>query len=192
MEEAMSQVTKRALEESLKHLLLQKPLDKITITDITDDCGISRMTFYYHFQDIFDLVEWSCREDAVKALAGNKTYNTWQEGFLDIFDELRKNKPFIVNVYNSVSSDQVENYLYAVTFDLIMGVITEQSKGMDVSNEDQKFIADIYKYSFVGLMLDWIKHDMKEDPKQIIDRLDLVIHGNFKKALEAFARNRTD
>ena len=73
-----------------------------------------------------------------------------------------------------------------------MGVITEQSKGMDVSDEDQKFIADIYKYSFVGLMLDWIKHDMKEDPKQIIDRLDLVIHGNFKKALEAFARNRTD
>ena len=64
MEVTMSQVTKRALEESLKHLLLQKPLDKITITDITDDCGISRMTFYYHFQDIFDLVEWS-RYDAV-------------------------------------------------------------------------------------------------------------------------------
>ncbi len=41
---------------------------------------------------------------------------------------------------------------------------------MDVSDEDQKFIADIYKYSFVGLMLDWIKHDMKEDPKQIIYR----------------------
>lgn len=48
----MSQITKYALENSLKNLLLQKPLDKITISDITDDCGISRMTFYYHFKDI--------------------------------------------------------------------------------------------------------------------------------------------
>ena len=53
----MSQITKRALEASLKNLLLQKPLNKITINDITEDCGINRMTFYYHFKDIYDLVE---------------------------------------------------------------------------------------------------------------------------------------
>ena len=50
----MSQVTKRALEQSLKNLLLKKPLTKITVGDITDDCGINRMTFYYHFKDIYD------------------------------------------------------------------------------------------------------------------------------------------
>ena len=60
----MSQITKRALEQSLKNLLLQKPLTKITINDIAGDCGINRMTFYYHFKDIYDLVEWSCMEDA--------------------------------------------------------------------------------------------------------------------------------
>ena len=59
----MSQVTKRALEASLKHLLLQKPLNKITINDIAEDCGINRMTFYYHFKDIYDLVEWCCEEE---------------------------------------------------------------------------------------------------------------------------------
>ena len=64
----MSQVTKRALEQSLKNLLLKKPLTKITINDIAEDCGINRMTFYYHFKDIYDLVEWSCLEDARKAL----------------------------------------------------------------------------------------------------------------------------
>ena len=78
----MSQVTKRALEASLKNLLLKKPLSKITINDITEDCGINRMTFYYHFKDIYDLVEWSCAEDAKKALEGKKTYDTWQQGFL--------------------------------------------------------------------------------------------------------------
>lgn len=68
----MSQVTKRALEASLKNLLLQKPLSKITISDITEDCGINRMTFYYHFKDIYDLVEWSCRRTQSRALAGTR------------------------------------------------------------------------------------------------------------------------
>ena len=103
----MSQVTKRALEASLKNLLLKKPLSKITISDITEDCGINRMTFYYHFKDIYDLVEWSCQEDASKALAGNKTYETWQQGFLQLFKAVQDNKPFIMNVYHSVSREQV-------------------------------------------------------------------------------------
>ena len=68
----MSQVTKRALEASLKNLLLKKPLNKITINDITEDCGMNRMTFYYHFQDIYDLVEWACMEDAKRALENKK------------------------------------------------------------------------------------------------------------------------
>ena len=55
----MQNITKTALEASLKKLLLKKPLDKITIRDLTEDCGISRMTFYYHFKDIYDLVEWT-------------------------------------------------------------------------------------------------------------------------------------
>ena len=93
----MSQITKRALEASLKQLLLTKPLDKITVTDICEDCGISRMTFYYHFKDIYDLVEWVCLEDARVALDGKKTYDTWEEGYLRIFDAVLENKPFILN-----------------------------------------------------------------------------------------------
>ena len=58
----MSQATKRALAASLKGLLARKPLSKITISDITEDCGISRMTFYYHFQDVYDLIDWICQE----------------------------------------------------------------------------------------------------------------------------------
>ena len=182
----MSQVTKRALEASLKNLLLQKPLSKITISDITEDCGINRMTFYYHFKDIYDLVEWSCQEDASKALAGNKTYETWQQGFLQLFKAVQDNKPFIMNVYHSVSREQVENYLYQLTYDLLEGVVEEQAAGMSVRPEDKAFIANVYKYAFVGLMLDWIKHDMKGEPKQIIDRLDRVIHGSIAAALGRF------
>lgn len=182
----MSQITKRALEESLKHLLLQKPLNKITINDIAEDCGINRMTFYYHFKDIYDLIEWSCLEDAQKALAGKKTYDTWQEGFLHIFEAVRENRPFVMNVYRSVSREQIENYLFSLTYDLLLGVVNEQAEGMSVRDEDKAFIANVYKYAFVGLMLEWIKGDMKEEPKRIIDRLTLVIHGSVRNALERF------
>ncbi len=185
----MSQVTKRALEASLKHLLLEKPLNKITINDIAEDCGINRMTFYYHFKDIYDLVEWCCMEDARRALEGKKTYETWQQGFLQIFEAVQENKPFIMNVYHSVSREQVENYLYKVTYDLLEGVVEEQAQGMQVRDEDKAFIATVYKYTFVGLMLDWIKGNMKEDPKQLVDRLDQVIHGGVNAALQ---RLRTD
>ena len=180
----MSQVTKRALEASLKSLLLQKPLSKITVTDITEDCGINRMTFYYHFKDIYDLVEWCCQEDASRALAGKKTYETWQQGLLQIFEAVRENKPFILNVYRSVSREQVENYLYKVTYALLDGVGEEQAQGMSVRQEDKAFLATLYQYMFVGLMLDWIKSDMKEDPQAIVSRLELAIHGSICAALE--------
>lgn len=66
----MSQITKRALAESLKKLLLEKPLDRITVSDITEDCGVSRMTFYYHFKDVYDLIEWTWLQEAERALDG--------------------------------------------------------------------------------------------------------------------------
>ena len=182
----MSELTKRALEQSLKNLLLQKPLNKITISDIADDCGINRMTFYYHFKDIYDLVEWSCQEDAAKALAGKKTYETWQQGFEQIFEAVLANKPFIMNVYHSVSREQVENYLYQLTYDLLEGVVEEQAAGMSVRPEDKAFIANVYKYAFVGLMLDWIKHDMKDDPNIIVADLSVAIHGSVSAALERY------
>lgn len=184
----MSQTTKRALEASLKNLLLQKPLDKITISDIAEDCGVNRMTVYYHFKDIYDLVEWSCVEDAAKALEGKKTYATWQQGFLQIFNAVLDNKPFIMNVYHSVSREHVETYLYKLTYDLLIGVVEEKAIGMDVSESDKIFIADFYKFAFVGLMLDWIKKGMKEDPQRIIERLGTLIHGDITKALKNYQR----
>ena len=172
----MPQFTKYALENSLKKLLLQKPLNKITINDITEDCGINRMTFYYHFRDIYDLVEWVCLEDAKKALADNKTYETWQQGFVRIFDAVRENKPFIMNVYRCVSREQVEKYLTPLTDDLLMGVINELSAEMVVRAEDKAFIAQVYSYAFVGLMLDVIQEEsasmvIREEDKQFIAKI---------------------
>ena len=183
----MSQVTKRALEQSLKNLLLQKPLTKITVGDIADDCGINRMTFYYHFKDIHDLVEWSCYEDARKALDEKKSYDTWQQGLLQIFDAVQENKPFILNVYRCVHREQVERYLQPLVDQLLLGVINEESDKISVRDEDKQFIAQVYSYIFIGLMLDWIKDDMREDPRKIVDKLAKLIKGSMSAALSRFS-----
>ena len=182
----MSQVTKRALEQSLKNLLLKKPLTKITVGDITDDCGINRMTFYYHFKDIYDLVEWSCLEDAKRALDEKKTYDTWQQGLLQILKAVQENKPFILNVYRCVHREQVEKYLQPLVDQLLLNVINEEAAGITVRDEDKQFIAQVYSYMFIGLMLDWIKDDMREDPQQIVEKLSKLIKGSVSVALSRF------
>ena len=182
----MSNITKKALMESLKKLMLQKPLNKITINDLTTDCGISRMAFYYHFRDIYDLVEWACLEESTKALQGKKTYETWQEGLLQIFEAVYENKPFIINAYQAVSREQIENYLFQLTHDLIMGVVLEQSKETALSDAQKNFIADFYKYSFVGIMLDWIRQGMKDDYTSICDNMCITIQGNITNSIKNF------
>ena len=185
----MPNATKAALEESLKRLLLKKPLDKITITDITTDCGISRMAFYYHFKDIYDLVEWSCVEDGTKALQGKKTYDSWTEGLTQIFEAVLENKPFIMNVYRNVDRERMERYLYHLTYDLIVGVVQEKSKDLDISGEDKKFIANFYKYGFVGIMLEWIQEGMKEDIAELVNKMSLTLHNTVTTSIRNFQKN---
>ena len=182
----MANITKLALEAALKKELLTKSLDKITINELAEDCGISRMAFYYHFKDIYDLVEWVCVEDGTKALQGKKTYENWQEGFCQIFEAVQENRPFIMNVYRCVHAEQVEKYLQPLVDRLLLDVINEEVGTMKVRDEDKQFIAQVYSYIFIGLMLDWIKDDMREDPRQIVDRLAKLIRGSMSAALSRF------
>ena len=188
----MPNTTKAALEESLKRLLLKKPLDKITITDITTDCGISRMAFYYHFKDIYDLVEWSCVEDGTKALQGKKTSESWTEGLTQIFEAVLENKPFIMNVYRNVDRERIENYLFKLTYDLIVGVVEEKSKGLNITEEDKKFIADFYKYGFVEIMLEWIREGMKENIEDLVRMMDLTLHDTVTTSIHNFQKNNME
>ena len=182
----MAQTTKKALAASLKKLLTQKTLDKITVVDIVEDCEVNRQTFYYHFQDIYDLIDWIFIIDSEKVIDGKNTYDTWQQGFLQVFKYVLENKALIVNVYNSISRDKIEKYLYDVTYNLLINVVEEKSVNLHVRDEDKQFIADFYKFAFVGLILEWIKSGMKEDPEKIIDKLSILIKDDIKRALEKY------
>lgn len=187
----MSDITKRALEQSLKNLLAKKPLNKITISDITEDCGINRMTFYYHFENIYDLAEWACVENAKRAIEGKKTCDTWQEGLLNIFHAVLENKTLILNVYHCVDLEQLERYLNPLVRALILSIVEEKAVGLCVSEDDKTFIASFYEYALVGIMLNWIQDGMRENPEILTDRIATLLHGNIKKALSDFSMNKS-
>ena len=110
----MSNRTKLQLEDAFKELLLEKTFHKITIKDLTDKCHISRMAFYYHFKDIYDLVEWTFLTDNTQSLSGKRSYATWQQGYLQIFDYVRENKSFIKHVYYSEGREILTRFLYYI------------------------------------------------------------------------------
>ena len=180
--------TKTALGESLKKLILTKRLEKITINDLTADCGISRMAFYYHFKDIYDLVEWVWMEDSKKVLQDKKTYDTWQEGVSQIFEAVLNNKEFITNVWRSIGRERVERYLYKFTYDIIRQVVEEKCRGRGISEEQKDFMTDFYKYGFVGIMLDWIDHGMKDDYGEIVENMRAMLHGNILRSISNFEK----
>ena len=116
-----------------------------------------------------------------------KTFDTWQQGFLQIFEAVQANKPFIMNVYRCVHREQVECYLKPLVEHLLLEVIQEEAGEQKVREEDRKFVAQVYSYIFIGLMLDWIKDDMKEDPERIVNRLATLIKGSIASGLSRFA-----
>ena len=81
----MSEITKKALAETLKKLLSKNKLNKITIKEITEDCGVNRQTFYYHFKDIYDLLEWIYKNEEIQEIKAKTTYKNSQQGFINKF-----------------------------------------------------------------------------------------------------------
>lgn len=83
----------------------------------------------------------------------------------------------------------MERYLYHLTYDLIVGVVQEKSKDLDISGEDKKFIANFYKYGFVGIMLEWIQEGMKEDIEELVNKMSLTLHNTVTTSIRNFQKN---
>ena len=182
--------TKRELKEALKKVLLKKSILKITIKDITEECGVNRMTFYYHFHDIYELVEWLWRDDIESAFRGMNTHDMWWQGYFQVFQIFSEEKKVIKNLYIEKYSEHIKQTMYTFTFNLMMELVEEEAVDTKISREDKEFIAEFYKYVFVGITLDWIKDGMKKDPKQIIKQLGILMEGNVKRAVQACQDNQ--
>lgn len=180
----MAQFTERAIIESFVKLLNERPLDKITIKDIVEDCGINRNTFYYHFADIPALVEKILESETQKAFVGETGMESWEESFITAAQFALQNKRVVYHIYNSVRREEVERYLNSIAGGVMQRYVETVSGGYRVKEEDKKLIADFYKSALVGMILDWLNGGMKYDPEQMIRRLGIMLKGNVAEAFE--------
>lgn len=174
--------TKKAIAYTFKDLLREKPFNKITVNDIANKCDINRQTFYYHFQDIRDLIEWICIEEVDNILEKEDECEKWEDKFLLIFRIMEEEKIFVENIYYSVSVEVLRSNLYRLVYPIIYREILEKSKGKNLREEDKKFITDFYKYSFVSIVLNWIDKGMHENPELIIAKVSRLITGTIDHA----------
>ena len=179
-----SNQTKKALAEALKQLLTRKPINKITINDITEQCGISRMTFYYHFKDIYDLADWTLQEALHAAIADNRTHENWQQGFLNLLVVLKEHQSLILNAYYAIDREQVERYMRREVEELLLPVVKEQAEGLKISAQGKRRVAAFYSYAFMGVVMEWIQRNMAASPQEIAETTAAMIRGDFRNSLE--------
>ncbi len=173
--------------ESFVKLLNQRPLDKITVKDIVSDCGISRNTFYYHYQDIYDLLQATLSAVMENALSEDVT--TWRESLMNVTRFAMENRRAVYHIYNSANRDQLERYLNRVTGQRMERLIRYLTRGIPVNDEDIHYLAVFYKHAIVGTLMEWLANDMKADVEHVMARLAVLLEGNLRLSLERIGTN---
>lgn len=181
-----NEITKRALEQAFLKLLAVKPFKKITVSDITSECGVNRMTFYYHFEDVYALLDYCLKYESEKALKGKYESSTWMEGMRNIFELCLQDKDLLINAYRFNSRGNVEAALDPIVYQLTLHVVKEEASGHDVSEENLQFVANCYKHLLIGMVLDWIRDGMKADYHLLLDKLEKMLIGETEWVLSKF------
>ena len=174
--------TEKAIMNAFLDLLNQYPLDKITVKDIVTASGISRNTFYYHYQDIYALLQAIFNTVTEKVLQEDVT--TWQESLRSCTQFALENRRAVYHVYRSAHREQLERYLYRVTEERMERLIHHLTENTPISEEDVHYLTLFYKCAVVGILLEWLNADMKGDVDRLISRMGTLLEGSLRLSLE--------
>ncbi|WP_051280533.1 TetR/AcrR family transcriptional regulator [Anaerovorax odorimutans] len=184
----LTEMTKKIMAESLKKLMATKPLNKISIKEITDDCGVNRQTFYYHFHDIYDLLAWMYHQEALILLKQNDSCLTWDDGLILLLRYIQKNEAIALCTLNSLGHDHLKQFFYNDIYSFSLTIVNELAEGLTVSDYHKNFIAHFYTVAFAGLVENWLRDGMKESPEELVHLITITTHDNMKHALQRFAK----
>jgi len=182
----MASGTKEALGNALRQVMTVKPIDKVTVKDIVEICGVNRQTFYYHFDDVYDLLEWNFEQDANRVLPRVVVYEHWREDVLVFFEYLYENRVIALNVYNSNSRLYMLRYYKDALQSCIRSFAEIVSTDMTVDKADFDFVVEFYAQGIVGLIAQWLDRGMAL-PKEITkDRFIAVLDNSVENMLARF------
>ena len=183
-------ITKKALADSLKELMSVKPINKIGVREVAEKCGLNRQTFYYHFHDIYELLEWTIDHDVVYAIRDQGSFLAGQEAGIYLLQYIKKNQPLSVSILNSVGRDSVRRFYYKDTYSICIRFLKENMEGIEYEEEDFQHLAHFYSISFASLLEDWVKNGMERSPEEVIHTLELIVSGTARQAMSRLSEDR--
>lgn len=187
----MSQLTKKALSDALIKELQTKTIDKISIKDLTDACGINRQTFYYHFTDIYALMEWTLKQHILEYL--KKEENKGDCSFYKIkslLNFLISERRMILNAYDSRNYIYYHQFLTSYLSPIIRSRIMEEPQAQLVDPSKIDFIVKTYTYAIVGMSIDWINRGAPNDLEPYLKDLGILVGEDYiGNVLERFIKN---
>ncbi len=184
--------TRRLLAVSLKKFMAKKPFDKITVSEILEDCEIARPTFYYHFQDIYALLEWTFDTEAIELLKKSKDYMTWDEGLLLMLQYIKDNEKVCLCAYNSLGWRVLERMISKDTIPLMRQFVEQLAVNTSAKPDHIAFITEFYATALVGCYAKWLSGGMKQTPEEMIDLIYIAMYGGIEVALERSAKSKKE
>ena len=179
----MANFTKNAIKASCLKLLNERPINKITVKDIVEDCGINRNSFYYHFQDIPSLLEDIITSEADAVIADCGSVESLNEVFEKALSFALKNKKAVLHIYNSANRAMYENYLRRICEHIVSSFMETAFPEANVSDGDKAVILRFYKCACMGFVLDWLESGMKEEVSAEIDRFCRLARGSLEEMI---------
>ena len=184
----MAPSTKLALANALKKQLQKKFLDDIRVKALVEDCEVNRQTFYYHFQDIYDLLRWFLEhetEETLRDAAG------WRDALLSVFQYVQDNHVMIYHIYRSDGRELMESQIRSIARAMAEENFRDSARELALSEEDRQFLIDFYMYAISGILLGWLSGEMREAPEDLVNRLARLLDGEFRRSAEKFAAGPT-
>lgn len=181
------QYTRKVIRDVFIKMLNERPLNKITVKDIVTECEINRNTFYYYYTDVYAILSELFQTELQTVIDEYNDTLSWEEGFLVAAKFALENKTAIYHVYNSMQKEELENYIYNVSGNVMMRYVEKVSDGISASSGDKRLIASFYQCALTEMVLRWIASGMKEDPDTIIRRIGQLFDGNIALSLKRSA-----
>lgn len=174
---ARNTITKEALASALKNLVNCKAFGKITIKDITASCQISRNTFYYHFTDKYDLLNWIFSTEVLNPVNALVKAGLWGESFAELCRRLQKDRNFYLRVFRYTGESSLQEYLISFYAGLLEDYVRYacQRTGRSLCEQDLHLIARMQAHSYVGIVMDWICADMDEGCGRRLRQLERLV-----------------
>lgn len=156
----MADFTKKAIRSAFLTLLEEKPLKQISVRDIVETCGINRNTFYYHYQDIPQLLESIVSEEADRLVMAHPRFDSIEACLNAIISFVLSNKTLVMHIYKSVNRDVFERYQWWVCDCVVTRYVDGLIAGRPISPQDRELIISYAKSVGFGLVLGWLESGM--------------------------------